>query len=123
MAQASAVDQHRAAPLEITPEARERLTPFLERTFRAMYAAAMADGGVDVIDSARLIFYVSPYDEEQDTLSLACWVDGKSDDANRVHWRVSVCLSELHASWSEAELADYKSMNSLCSAAPPRASP
>ena len=47
MAQASTVDQHRAVPLEITPEAREQLTPFRERTFRAMYDAAMADGGAD----------------------------------------------------------------------------
>ena len=110
MAQASTVDHHRAAPLEITPEARERLTPFRERTFRAVYDAAMADGGADVIDSAQVFFYVSPYDEEQDSLALACWIDGTPEDARNVHSRISGRLSELYASWSEAERADYVRM-------------
>ena len=81
MAQAFATGKHRAAPLEITPEARERLTPFRERTFRAMYDAAMADGGAEVIYRAVLIFYVSPYDEEEDHLSLACWLSATREDA------------------------------------------
>ena len=95
---------------KITPEARERLTPFRERTFRAVYDAAMADGGADVIASAQVIFYVSPYDEEQDSLALACWIDGTSDDARKVHRRISGCISELQDSWSEAERVDYVRM-------------
>ena len=110
VAQVSAVGQHRSVPLEITPEARKRLTLFRERTFRAVYDAAMADGGGEVIESAQVFFYVSPYDEDQDSLALACWIDGTPEDARKVHSRISGRLSELYASWPEAERADYVRM-------------
>lgn len=107
MAQTSATGKHRAAPLEITPEAREWLTPFRERTFRAMYDAAIADGGAEVIASAQLVFEQPIWGELDDTLSLACWVDGTREEAQQVEQRISVCISALHQAWSEAERADY----------------
>ena len=110
MAQASTVGKHRAVPLEITPEAREQLTPFRERTFRAMYDAAMADGGADVIYRAMLVFNVSPRHEEDDNLSLACWLNATREDAEVVMDRIIDCVLGLESAWSEAELADYRRM-------------
>ena len=110
MAKAPAVGHHRAAPLEITPEARERMTPFRERTFRAMYDAAMADGGAEVIARAQVIFYVSPYDEDEDRLSLACWLKATREDAEVVLGRIIDCVLGLESKWSEAERTDYRRM-------------
>ena len=113
MARAYATKQHRAAPLEITLEARERLTPFRERTFRAMYDAAMADGGAEVIYRAVLIFYVSPYDEEEDHLSLACWLNATREDAEVVTGRIIDHVLGLRPTWSEEEREDYRRMISF----------
>lgn len=110
MAQAFATGKHRAAPLEITPEARERLTPFRERTFRAMYDAAMADGGAEVIASAQLIFEQPISGDLDDTLRLVCWVDGTRDEAKVIRHRVFDCELVLRPTWSEEELADYVHM-------------
>ena len=110
VARASAIDQHRAAPLEVTPEARERLTPFRERTFRAMYDAAMADGGADVVASAQVIFRELLHDEDMDSFVFVCWVDGSRDDAQSARQRVLACLSDLHPSWTDAERADHARM-------------
>jgi len=107
VARAPAIDQHRAAPLEITPEARERLTPFRERTFRAMYDAAMADGGAEVIASAQVIFNQPIGGELDDTLDLVCWVDGNWDEVGVIRHRVIDRILALRPTWSKKELADY----------------
>ena len=49
MAQAAEAMYPRPVPLLITPEARERMTPFRERVFRELYAAAREDGGADAL--------------------------------------------------------------------------
>ena len=107
MAQAFATGKHRAAPLEITPEARERLTPFRERTFRAMYDAVMADGGAEVIAEAQVIFEQPISGDLDDMLRLVCWVDGTRDEAKVIRHRVLDCELALRPTWSEEELADY----------------
>ena len=107
MAQASAIGKHRAAPLEITPEARERLTPFRERTFHAMYDAAMADGGAEVITEAQVIFEQPISGDLDDTLRLVCWMDGTRDEAEVIRHRVFDRMLALRPTWSEEELADY----------------
>ena len=107
MAKAPTVDKHRAVPLEITPEAREQLTPFRERTFRAMYDAAMADGGAAVIMSAQVIFEQPIWGELDDTLGLVCWVDGTWDEAEVIRHRVTDRMLALRPTWSKKELADY----------------
>lgn len=113
MAQASALGKHRAVPLEITLEARERMTPFRERTFRTMYDAAMADGGSDVLASATVILRESLQDEDEDLLSLACWMDGSSDDADKAHRRIVSRILDLFPMWTEAECEDYARMISF----------
>ena len=113
MAQAFATGKHRAVPLEITPEAHEQLTPFRERTFRAMYDAAMADGGAEVIENATIILRDSLHDEDEAVLSLACWMDSSWEDAEKVHRRIVARILDLFPTWTEAECEDYAHMVSF----------
>lgn len=107
MAQAAETAQSCPAPLSITPKARKRLTPFRERTFRAMYEAALADGGADIIKSAELILWESDVDPDwETTLLLVCWVEGSHEDARKVEWRVDEWVVRLRPSLSEGERKD-----------------
>ncbi len=114
MAQPAETAQSRPAPLHITPQARKRLTPFRERTFRAMYEAALADGGADIIESAEVILWESDVDPDwETTLLLVCWVDGSHEDARKVEWRVDEWVVRLRPSLSEAERKDLVRWNNF----------
>ena len=108
MAQAAETAQSRPSPLNITPKARKRLTPFRERTFRAMYEAALADGGADIIESAEIILDESDVDPDRETaLCLVCWVDGSHKDAMKIFHRMAERATSLWASLAEAERKDW----------------
>ena len=108
MAQAAAPTKapRRSVPLEVTPEARPLLTPFRERTFRAMHEAALEDGGAEVIVSAAIIRRDPISPDLETELSLACWVDAPWEEARKVHARIVQRLVGLHPLWTEAERKD-----------------
>ncbi len=107
MAQAAETAHIRPVSLTITPKARKRLTPFRERTFRAMYEAALADGGADVIEIAEVI-YDGPIDGSFEwSLHLVCWIDGSHEDAMKMWRRVMDWRMSVWPSLSEAERRDW----------------
>ena len=110
MAQAAAPTKatRRSAPLEITAEARPLLTPFLERTFRAMHEAALEDGGAEIIVSAAIVRreWASP-DFDAD-VTLFYEVDATWKKAFDLERRISQRVANaLFPSWSEAERGDF----------------
>ena len=109
MAQAAAPTKapRRSVPLEVTPEARPLLTPFRERTLRAMHEAAIEDGGAEVIVSAAIV-RLDPISPDLGTeLSLVCRVDAPWEEARKMDARIVQRLMDLHPLWTEAERADY----------------
>ena len=109
MAQAAAPTKapRRSVPLEITPEARPLLTPFLERTFRAMHEAALEDGGAESIVSAAIV-RLDPISPDLETeLSLVCRVDAPWEEARKVDARIVRRLLDLQPLWTGAERKDY----------------
>ena len=98
----------RSVPLEVTPEARPLLTPFRERTFRAMHEAALEDGGAEVIVSTAIV-RLDPISPDLETeISLFCEVDAPWERAFEVQRRITRRVAnDLFPSWSEAERGDY----------------
>ena len=109
MAQAAAPTKapRRSVPLEVTPEARPLLTPFRERTFRAMHEAALEDGGAEVIVSAAIVRRDPISPDLETELALVCWVDAPWEEARKVDARIVRRLLDLHPLWTEAERKDY----------------
>ena len=97
----------RSVPLEVTHEARPLLTPFRERTFRAMHEAALEDGGAEIIVSAAIV-RLDPISPDLETeLSLVCRVDAPWEEARKMDARIVQRLMDLHPLWTEAERKDY----------------
>ena len=110
MAQAAAPTKatRRSAPLEITAEARPLLTPFLERTFRAMHEAALEDGGAETIVSAAIVRRESASPDFDTDVTLFYEVDATWKKAFEIERRISERVAnDLFPSWSEAERDDY----------------
>ena len=106
-AAASTAAPRLSVPLEVTPEARPLLTPFRERTFRAMHEAALEDGGAEIIVSAAIVLRESPPDFDPD-LTLFYEVDASWEKAFEVERRIIRRVTDvLFPSWSEAERSDY----------------
>ena len=97
-----------SVPLEVTPEARPLLTPFRERTFRAMHEAALEDGGAEVIVNAAIV-RLDPISPDLETeITLFCEVDASWEKAFEVQRRITLRVAnDLFPSWSEAERGDY----------------
>ena len=98
----------RSVPLEVTPEARPLLTPFRERTFRAMHEAALEDGGAEIIVSAAIV-RLDPISPDLETeLSLFCEVDASWEEARKAQRRITLRVAnDLFPTWSDAERGDY----------------
>ena len=98
----------RSVRLEVTPEARPLLTPFLERTFRAMHEAALEDGGAEIIVSAAIVRRDSPSPDFDTDVTLFCEVDASWEKAFEVERRITLRVAnDLFPAWSEAERCDY----------------
>ena len=107
-AAASTAAPRRSVPLEVTPEARPLLTPFRERTFRAMHEAALEDGGAEIIVSAAIVLRESPSPDFDPDLTLFCEVDASWEKAFEAKRRIIRRVTDvLFPSWSEAERSDY----------------
>ena len=102
MAQALKTTTHRPAPLEIRPEARPLLTEFREGILRALYDAAMSDGGADIVAQAYVYAY-EPQEEDAASVALACWVDGTESDQQKTWGRMVRREAAMWQSWSVAE--------------------
>ena len=110
MAQAAAPTKapRRSVPLEVTTEARPLLTPFRERTFRAMHEAALEDGGAEIIVSAAIVRRDSLSPDFETDVTLFCEVDAPWAKAFEVQHRITLrVVNDLFPSWSEAERRDY----------------
>ena len=98
----------RSVPLEVTPEARSLLTPFRERTFRAMHEAALEDGGAEIIVSAAIVRRDSLSPDFDTDVTLFCEVDAPWEKAFEIERRITLRVAnDLFPSWSEAERGDY----------------
>ena len=106
-AAASTAATMRSVPLEVTPEARPLLTPFRERTFRAMHEAALEDGGAEIIVSAAIIRRDPISPDLETELALACWVDAPWEEARKVDARIIRRIVDLDLLWTQAEREDY----------------
>ncbi len=102
MAQAAEMPQSGPAELQITPEARKRITPLQERMYRELHDAALADGGAEAIRVAKVIWRES-IDSDDDKLRLVYWVDGSHDDARNVYLRMLERDFSLRGSLTEEE--------------------
>lgn len=119
MAQALKTASPRPAPLEIRPEARPLLTEFRERTLRALYDAALADGGSDVISLA-YVYVHEPHEEEPTSVGLVCWIDGTEQDQQMTWNRMVEGEAAMWRSWTKEEREDAFSMRFSASLTPER---
>ena len=119
MAQALKTASPRPAPLEIRPEARTLLTGFRERTLRALYDAALADGGADVISEA-YVYLHEPHEEEPASVGLICWVDGTEQDQQKAWSRMVEREAAMWQSWTAEEREDAFPMRFSASLIPER---
>lgn len=102
MAQALKSATHRPASLEIRADAQPLLTEFRERTLRALYDAAISDGGAEVIARA-YVYAHEPHEEDSASVALACWVDGAESDQQKTWERMLRCETAMWQAWSAEE--------------------
>ncbi len=119
MAQALKTASPRPVPLEIRPEARPLLTKFRERTLRALYDAALADSGADVISEA-YVYVHEPQEEAPPSVGLVCWIDGTEQDQQKMWDRMVEREAAMWRSWTPRQREDAFPMRFSASLTPER---